>query len=58
MPGEYFFYGIDEPIQHAKDIRITYSQPESIIEEGINILAEEVKSIRELIPIQILERIV
>ena len=44
VPGEYFFYGIDEPIQHAKEcIRITYSQPESIIEEGINILAEEVK---------------
>jgi valine--pyruvate aminotransferase len=44
IPGHYFFYGLDEPWEHAQQcLRLTYSQPESIVREGLEILAEEVK---------------
>ena len=44
VPGEYFFYGIKGPWNHSKEcIRITFSQPESVIKEGIEILADEVR---------------
>jgi valine--pyruvate aminotransferase len=43
VPGEYFFYGLDEPWQHSREcIRVTFSQPMEIVREGIKIIAEEV----------------
>jgi valine--pyruvate aminotransferase len=43
VPGEYFFYGLDEPWQHSQEcIRVTFSQPMEIVREGIKIIAEEV----------------
>ena len=44
VPGEYFFFGIKSPWDHSTEcIRITFSQPEPVIKEGIEILADEVK---------------
>ena len=43
VPGHYFFFGLAEPWQHQSEcLRITYSQPESVVREGLQILAEEV----------------
>ena len=48
VPGEYFFYGIKGPWNHSKEcIRITFSQPESVIKEGIEILADEVRKVHQ-----------
>ena len=44
VPGEYFFFGIKSPWDHSTEcIRITFSQPEPVIKEGIEILADEVR---------------
>ena len=44
VPGEYFFYGLSKPWQHSNEcIRVTFSQPEQTVTQGINIIAEEVK---------------
>ncbi|MEM7145949.1 MAG: valine--pyruvate transaminase [Verrucomicrobiota bacterium] len=46
IPGEYFFYGLDEPWDHTTQcIRITYSQSEETVREGIRILADELRSL-------------
>ena len=43
VPGHYFFFGLKEPWAHAQEcLRITFSQPEAIVREGLEILAEEV----------------
>ena len=47
VPGEYFFYGLsddDWPHQH-QCIRLTYSQPEDVVAEGIRILADELRKL-------------
>ena len=45
VPGHYFFFGLEEPWQHQHEcLRITFSQSEKIVEEGLTILAEEVKA--------------
>ncbi len=42
IPGQYFFYGIDEPWEHQNQcIRINYSQNEDNVKRGIEIIAEE-----------------
>ena len=49
VPGEYFFYGMDEEWEHTRQcIRITFSQPDDIIKQGIKILAEEVEKAYQL----------
>ncbi len=42
VPGEYFFFGLEESWDHSTQcIRINYAQEEHLVEEGIRILAEE-----------------
>jgi valine--pyruvate aminotransferase len=42
IPGHYFAFGLEEPWPHATQcLRITFSQPESVVREGLEILAEE-----------------
>ena len=44
IPGHYFAPGLDGPWPHAAQcLRITFSQPESIVREGLEILAEEAR---------------
>ncbi len=46
IPGHYFFYGLAEPHPHQEEcIRITYSQSSGIVQEGIGILADEVRKV-------------
>ncbi len=42
IPGHYFAFGLREPWTHAAQcLRITFSQPESVVREGLEILADE-----------------
>lgn len=46
VPGEYFFFGLPEGIDwgHAREcIRMTYTMPAKMVEEAIEIIAEEVE---------------
>jgi len=44
IPGHYFAYGLDHEWKHPHEcLRLTYSQPQHIVQEGLEILAEEVK---------------
>lgn len=46
ISGSYFFPGLEEDWEHMRQcIRITYSMEESIVEQGIKLIAEELKSI-------------
>jgi valine--pyruvate aminotransferase len=46
VPGEYFFFGADRDWAHAREcIRVTFSQPEEIVREGIAIIADEVRKL-------------
>jgi len=46
IPGHYFAFGLDGPWPHADQcLRLTFSQPEHIVREGLEILAEEVKAV-------------
>ena len=43
VPGEYFFFGLENHWDHSHEcIRVTFSQSENIVKEGIQIIAEEV----------------
>lgn len=43
IPGHYFAYGLDEHWQHPHEcLRLTYSQPQSIVSEGLEIIADEI----------------
>jgi valine--pyruvate aminotransferase len=45
IPGHYFAYGLDQEWRHPHEcLRLTYSQPQSIVQEALEILAEEVKA--------------
>lgn len=45
VPGEYFFFGLDEPWEHQHQcIRMTFSMPDEVVEDGIRILAETLAS--------------
>lgn len=49
IPGEYFFPGIDGLWEHKYQcIRLTYSQSEDTVREGIKILGEEVRACYDL----------
>ncbi len=42
IPGEYFFFGLDEEWEHSRQcIRLNYAQDAEYVEEGIRILGEE-----------------
>jgi len=44
MPGEPFFFGLDEPWPHAKQcVRLSFCQSEAVIDEAIQLLAQEVR---------------
>jgi valine--pyruvate aminotransferase len=46
IPGHYFSFGLDQPWKHADEcLRLTYSQPQHIVQEGLEILADEVKRV-------------
>ena len=43
VPGHYFFFGLDAPIPEQEEcIRVTYSQSETVVQEALVIIAEEV----------------
>ncbi len=44
VPGEPFFFGLSEPWPHARQcIRLTFSQSEETVAQGIEILADELR---------------
>ena len=44
IPGHYFFFGLTEAHPHEHEcLRLTYSQEESVVRQGITILEEEVR---------------
>ena len=44
VPGNYFFFGIDDEHWHHRDecLRVTFTMPERDVREGLRIIAEEV----------------
>ena len=49
VPGEYFFFGLEDQWNHSHEcIRVTFSQSENIVKEGIKIIAEEVSKSYEV----------
>lgn len=47
IPGHYFSYGLEQAWQHPQEcLRLTYSQPLSVVQEGLEILAEEVRALK------------
>lgn len=46
VPGEYFFFGLEEPWPHQHEcIRMTFSMADEVVEAGIKILADELRSL-------------
>lgn len=46
IPGHYFAFGLEQPWQHPHEcVRLTYSQPRHIVQEGLEILADEVRGL-------------
>lgn len=46
VPGEYFFFGLEEPWPHRNEcIRMTFSMANDVVESGIEILADELRSL-------------
>jgi valine--pyruvate aminotransferase len=44
LPGHYFFPGLDEPWPHKDEcIRVTYSQDDAVVSEGLHRIAQEAK---------------
>ncbi len=44
VPGHYFFPGISPEWQHTREcVRVNYGQPDYVVEQGLSIIAEEVK---------------
>jgi len=44
LSGHYFFPGLKDPWRHRDEcLRITYSQEDSVVRDGLRVLAEEVK---------------
>ncbi len=42
VPGEYFFFGLADEWPHAHEcLRLNFSQPEAVVREGLQIIAEE-----------------
>jgi valine--pyruvate aminotransferase len=49
IPGEYFFFGHDDPNWAHRDecIRVSYAMDEAIVRDGLRIIAEEVRKCRK-----------
>ena len=46
IPGEDFFIGIDDNWQHKYEcIRLSYAQDESVVEQAVKIIADEIKGL-------------
>lgn len=46
IPGHYFAFGLDDEWKHPHEcLRLTYSQPDHIVREGLEILADEIKKL-------------
>ncbi|MGK0190730.1 MAG: valine--pyruvate aminotransferase [Verrucomicrobiales bacterium] len=49
VPGEYFFFGLDAAMNHwphrHECLRITFSQPQQVVEEGLQIIGEELRQL-------------
>jgi len=46
ISGSYFFPGLEEDWEHKNQcLRITYSMEEQVVEQGIKIIAQELKDI-------------
>jgi valine--pyruvate aminotransferase len=45
IPGQYFFYGLDDAgWQHRNEcIRVSYAMDEAFVRDGLRIIAEEVR---------------
>jgi valine--pyruvate aminotransferase len=45
IPGQYFFYGLDDPEWRHRDecIRVSYAMDEAAVRDGLRIIAEEVR---------------
>lgn len=42
VPGEYFFFGLKDDWPHSREcLRLNFSRPESVVREGLAIIAEE-----------------
>ena len=49
VPGNYFFPGLQQEWSHQHEcIRISYAMHESVVEKGIKIIAEEIRSLYKL----------
>lgn len=47
VPGEYFFYGLDEDWPHRHEcLRINISQPANVVQEGLRLIADEAAKAR------------
>lgn len=48
VPGEYFFFGSNENWPHARQcIRMTFTQSDETVAEGIKIIAEELRTVHQ-----------
>jgi valine--pyruvate aminotransferase len=47
IPGQYFFYGLDDPAWKHRDecIRVSYAMDEAAVRDGLCIIAEEVRKV-------------
>jgi valine--pyruvate aminotransferase len=46
IPGHHFAFGLDEPWKHPQEcLRLTFSQPHNVVQEGLEILADEVRGL-------------
>jgi valine--pyruvate aminotransferase len=42
IPGHYFAFGLDQPWRHPHEcLRLTFSQPQNLVQEGLEIIADE-----------------
>jgi valine--pyruvate aminotransferase len=47
IPGEYFFFGLDDPdwAHRHECIRVSYAMDEAVVREGLRIVADEVRNV-------------
>ncbi|HYF34705.1 MAG TPA: valine--pyruvate transaminase [Prosthecobacter sp.] len=46
IPGHYFSFGLDQPWQHPHEcLRLTFSQPQAVVQQGLEIIADEVAKV-------------
>ena len=46
VPGDSFFYGLDEPWEHAQQcIRLTFSQDDATVQAGLRLIADELETL-------------